>query len=59
MYTVTDGPEFNKDAWFDVKFTLDLDFPNLPYLMDGDFKITESEAIMKYIAAKWSPELLG
>ena len=34
-------------------------FPNLPYFIDGDFKLTETNAIMKYIAAKHGPELLG
>jgi len=34
--------------------------PNLPYLIDEDgaVKLTESMAIMKYICAKWRPELL-
>ena len=27
-------------------------FPNLPYLIDGDIKITQSTAIMKYLAKK-------
>jgi hypothetical protein len=26
-----------------------LDFPSLPYLIDGNFKLTESRAIEKYI----------
>ena len=38
---------------------MDLDFPNLPYLIDGDFKLTETIAIQMYIAQKWKPELLG
>jgi glutathione S-transferase len=30
-----------KEQWFDgVKFNLGLDFPNVPYLIDGDFKLT-------------------
>ena len=36
----------------DVKYTLDLSFPNLPYYMDGDFKVTQSNAILRYIARK-------
>ena len=55
-YEQTDGPEFSKDAWFSVKFTLGFDFPNLPYLIDGDLKISESNAIYRYIANKYGPE---
>ena len=34
-------------------------FINLPYIMDGATKITESLAIQQYIAARWKPELIG
>ena len=34
------------EAWFATeKEASGLDFPNLPYLIDGDFKITEHKAI--------------
>ena len=59
QYEQGDGPEFSRDAWFSVKPTLGLAFPNLPYLLDGDYKLTESNAIMKYIAQKYGPQLLG
>ena len=35
------------------------EYPNLPYLQDGNTKITETKAIMKYIAWKYKPALLG
>lgn len=35
------------------------DFPNLPYLSHGDVRLTESEAILRYICNTWKPELLG
>ncbi len=55
-YEQGDGPEFSREAWTNVKFTLGLDFPNLPYLFDGDVKMTESSAMLRYIAGKYGPE---
>nr|AEI27296.1 mu-class gst glutathione S-transferase [Cipangopaludina cathayensis] len=57
QYEQGDGPEFSRDAWLKVKPTLGLDFPNLPYYIDGDIKITQSNAILRYIARKHN--LLG
>lgn len=58
--------------WEDVKYTapeswfgkdkkdLGLIFPNLPYVIDGDFKLTESKAIHLYIIKKsGKTDLLG
>ena len=42
-----------------MKETLGLKFPNLPYFIDGEMRITETLAIMKYIANRYGPELLG
>lgn len=40
--------------------SLGLEFPNLPYLIEGDFKLTESSAIVSYIVEKSGKcELLG
>ena len=58
-YEQGDGPDFSRESWMSVKPTMGLDFPNLPYFIDGDFKITETLAILKYVADKWKPELLG
>ncbi|KAM9344018.1 glutathione S-transferase Mu 5-like [Pholidichthys leucotaenia] len=51
-YCCGDAPNFDKSCWFDIKNSLGMDFPNLPYLIDGDKKITQSNAIMRYIARK-------
>ena len=36
-----------------------MDFPALPYFIDGKVKISQTTAIHQYIAEKWNEELLG
>nr|VZI01076.1 unnamed protein product [Spirometra erinaceieuropaei] len=45
-------PDFSGEAWFKCKFNKGLDFPNLPYLIDDGFMITQSNAILEYVADK-------
>lgn len=52
LYNFGPAPDFNRSDWFDVKFTFGFDFPNLPYYLDGDLKITQSQAIYQHIARK-------
>ena len=59
MYEQGDAPGFDRECWLSVKPNLGLDFPNLPYLIDGEVKITESHAMMRYIANKWGKGELG
>ena len=58
-YHFGDPPNFDKSQWHKEKQKLDLEFPNLPYLIDGEFKISQPLAIMKYICCKFSPNLMG
>ncbi|XP_065661513.1 glutathione S-transferase Mu 5 isoform X2 [Hydra vulgaris] len=51
-YELGDAPEYDRTSWLSVKYTLGLDFPNLPYFVDGDVKLTQSNAIIQYIARK-------
>ncbi|KAI6049765.1 GSTM1 [Marmota monax] len=51
-YTMGDAPDYDRSQWLSEKFKLSLDFPNLPYLIDGVQKITQSNAILRYIARK-------
>ncbi|CAC5396271.1 Glutathione S-transferase Mu 1,Glutathione S-transferase Mu 5,Glutathione S-transferase Mu 2,Glutathione S-transferase [Mytilus coruscus] len=52
-----DSPNFSKESWLSVKHTLGLPFPDLPYYIDGEVKLTQSNAILRYIARKY--DLLG
>ena len=62
-YVAGGPPDFSRECWFKEKFTLGFDFPNLPFIIDTtsekEVKLTETAAIMKYIASKWSSDLLG
>ncbi|XP_076598267.1 glutathione S-transferase Mu 3-like [Chaetodon auriga] len=52
FYVCGEAPNYDKSCWFDEKHKLGMDFANLPYLEDGDTKIVQSNAIMRYIARK-------
>ncbi|XP_067951417.1 glutathione S-transferase Mu 7-like [Watersipora subatra] len=47
-------PDFSREEWLKDKFNLGLDFPNLPYLIDGDLKMTETSAIYAYLGRKYA-----
>nr|XP_034355336.1 glutathione S-transferase Mu 2-like isoform X4 [Arvicanthis niloticus] len=51
-YTMGDAPDYDRSQWLSEKFKLGLDFPNLPYLIDGSYKITQSNAILRYLGRK-------
>ena len=51
-YTAGDAPDFDRSDWLNEKLTLDFEFPNLPYYIDSDVKLTENLAILKYIARR-------
>ena len=51
----------NRNEWFaQDKDALGLEYPSLPYLLDGDNKITDVQAILSYIALRSGRrELIG
>ncbi|XP_013412351.1 glutathione S-transferase Mu 1 [Lingula anatina] len=52
VYVLGPGPDFNDEDWTGEKFNLGLSFPNIPYWIDGDTKLVQSHAILKYLARK-------
>jgi glutathione S-transferase len=44
--------KFNREQWTSEKHKLGLDFPNLPYWIDSDVKLTQSAAILHHVARK-------
>merc|ERR1711879_312665 len=58
-YVQGNAPGYSREDWLGVKNSLGFDFPNLPYLIDGDLKLTQSNAILRHIARKANPTLLG
>lgn len=53
LYTCGPPPEFDRSQWLNDKPNLGLDFPNLPYLIDGDVRISQSMAIIRYLGRKY------
>ena len=58
-YQQGNAPDYDRSCWLDKKDTLGLKFPNLPYYIDGETRLTDPFAIMKYIGNKYGPTLLG
>uniref|UniRef100_F7AHD2 glutathione transferase n=1 Tax=Ciona intestinalis TaxID=7719 RepID=F7AHD2_CIOIN len=54
---IKEKEDYSDRNWTEPKYSLGFDYPNLPYLIDGDVKVTESWAIMKYLSRKF--EKLG
>lgn len=59
QYPYGPAPEYSRDAWMNEKFTLGIEMPNLPYLIDDEIRMSESVAIMKYICMKWNKDLVN
>ncbi|OMJ71888.1 hypothetical protein SteCoe_29804 [Stentor coeruleus] len=59
IYTQGQGPDFSRSQWINARDNLGLSFPNLPYLIDEDLRISESRAIIQHLLQKHKPEFLG
>jgi glutathione S-transferase len=51
-YEFKDYNTVPEPGWFGEKFNLGLEFPNLPYYIDQNVKLTQSGAILRYLARK-------
>lgn len=52
-------PTFARDEWLNEKFNLGLDFPNLPYYIHGNVKLSQSGAILRHIARTCCKDMCG
>ena len=51
--------KMGSDEWATFKSSGSIDFPNLPFIIDGDVNVTETFAVHRYICDTFKPELLG
>ena len=50
----------NPEKWSEEdKKNLDIDFPNIPYIIDGDLKLSQSNSILKYLEKKYGSFFTG
>ena len=50
----------NFQKWLlEDRYTLNIDFPNMPYLIDGDVKLTQTKCILKYLEGKYGSFYTG
>ena len=59
VYEQGGPPDFDRSKWLLKKDNLGLAFPNLPYFIDGETRLTDVGAIMKFICNKYGEHLLG
>ncbi|KFM71563.1 Glutathione S-transferase Mu 1, partial [Stegodyphus mimosarum] len=52
-YKKVDFEDKRYGDWQKDKFQLNLDFPNLPYYIDDKVRLTQSTAILRYLARKY------
>lgn len=53
LYHFGDAPDYNREEWLKEKSSLGLDFPNLPYLIDGDLKLSQARTILTHLGRKF------
>lgn len=51
-YKFGPAPDYDRGEWLREKYTLGLRFPNLPYYIDDDVRLTQSLAILRYLGRK-------
>lgn len=50
--TILDPEGYKNHVWFQDKAKLEVDYPNIPYIVDGDKKLAQLMAVMKYLARR-------
>jgi hypothetical protein len=50
------APTFDRSAWTDQKFSLGLDFPNLPYYIDEEVRLERLETVREILVWDWTSQ---
>lgn len=58
VYEQGNAPNFSIEQWTNKKNTLNLPFPNMPYMIAEECNLTDVHAIMIYIATKFCDEVV-
>jgi len=59
IYQQGGAPDYDRSSWLNKQESLGLNFPSLPYFIDGTARLTDTSTIMKFVANKYGPQLLG
>ena len=54
IYNIGNAPNYDKSEWLNEKYNLGLDYPNLPYLIDNNIKLSQHKSIIVYLGKKYN-----
>jgi len=59
FYEQGGAPDFSKEAFRRERETLGVPFADLPYIIDGPYRVAQSPACLRHLCRRHAPDLLG